>query len=144
MVDVLQFFHHIHHCKYGNIYIHKVEHCGNCHAIRSKEVNYINCHCRHGKHFINVKKAIGHDADLKPVLFVFSEKCGTTGWHIESGKSIGIYNDDFSNDLHILTHTKDMKHKIKHKINVIHCNKHKKHLDLTKSGHVFKEDDWFC
>lgn len=135
MNNILLLFHHLHHCQKGNKTVHIVDHCGNAHAMRDKDVNYINVHCMHKKHFINKKRALGHDADMKPILFTFHEKCGTVGYHVESGTTTQKCNFDFSKELHKISHDENMKHIIKHK----------KHLDLSKKVHVhFKEETWFC
>lgn len=142
----IQYFHHIHHCQHPstNTTYHKVEHCGNAHAKIDKMVDYTNEHCIHGKHRINKRQAYGHDMDVNPILFTFHEKCGNNGWHIESGTTDENANDNWQYSDHKIYHTKDMKHMVKHN-GVEHCEKHKRHLLLNKSGHVhLKEAKWFC
>lgn len=100
--DIINYFHHIHHIdRIDGGMEHEVHHCGGDHAKIDPEEDYHCCddtvridsrlgynirHCKCRKHSIDVKRAIGHDADSNEVIIVFIEPCPEGGFHIESGK----------------------------------------------------------
>lgn len=89
-LPIVTLFHHLHHDKDKEKLEHEVHHCGGDHPNSSYTVK----HCKHGKHAIDKKEAVGHawaSKDLKPfeVVVVFSEPCEKGWWHIESGKRKG-------------------------------------------------------
>lgn len=81
--EILSCFHHIHHTDGSR---HKVHHCGGKHIGLDYEI--VHCICK--KHSIDKGEAIGHATGLNmeaiELKFVFSERCPSGGWHIESGK----------------------------------------------------------
>jgi hypothetical protein len=75
MVQILDYFHHIHHV--GDK--HEVHHCGGEHEKVNKKLAYEIKHCSCGKHSINKKEAIGHNFDYEEIKFVFAERCPAEG-----------------------------------------------------------------
>ena len=78
---ILNMFHHIH---YDLDEEDEVHHCGGDH--KGEDLDYTVDHCSCGEHSIDKEEATGHDLELNPVDFKFTEECPDGGWHIESGE----------------------------------------------------------
>lgn len=90
--DILQYFHHRHHSPDGTVV--ETHHCGRTHV--KSGLDYLHDHCKCGRHAIDRLLAVGHDENLREVVFKFTERCplydpkGSLAkegprWHIESG-----------------------------------------------------------
>jgi len=82
--DVAQHFHHFHREESPPA----VEHCGGpAHRARFPELDYEIRHCPCGRHAIDSRLAIGHDEDLRALVWKFSEPCPAVpgAYHLESG-----------------------------------------------------------
>lgn len=91
---VATLFHHLHHDIKKKDISHEEHHCGGDHP----DAKYTIKHCKHNKHAIDKKEAVGHATDKNfkaiKVKVLFTDVCEDGWWHIESGKKIaGASND---------------------------------------------------
>jgi hypothetical protein len=87
--DVPSYFHHVHH----ETSPPTVEHCGGPHVRIDPRLDYTLEHCACGKHVSDRKCVIGHDEEMREILWYLTEACPSdpSSWHLESGLSFGRF-----------------------------------------------------
>jgi hypothetical protein len=89
--DTVQYFHHFHH----DVDPPVVEHCGGPHRHKFPELDYTIQHCSCNKHLIDNRLAVGHDENLRALVWKFTERCPSGGgYHLESGLVAFPYTPD--------------------------------------------------